>query len=232
MAALTCAALSVSQGAYAGQCPVASRQEKAFELSSYSMEEIIPLLPLLQQWVVREFRQYPYLWAPANGEICEGNTMLLNEPKAQVVVVKDQGRVVGVAAGIPLDSFAMIGYLGGRPCALMEEKGFDISRIFYMSYFLTDPEYRNNQQLVDLIYNDFVDFAYSVGKTQICYFEDCGNPESPLKPQNPIPIEPWGVLIHGFKSTGIKVGIAWQTLQPDGSSQEQAHTSEFFIKDL
>lgn len=36
-------------------------EEKAMELRSYLNKEIASQLPLLQEWIEREFRQYPYL---------------------------------------------------------------------------------------------------------------------------------------------------------------------------
>jgi hypothetical protein len=47
-----------------------------------------------------------------------------------------------------------------------------------------------------------------------------------------VPIEPWGYVIKGFKSMGIRMDISWETLQPDGSIADQAHSAEFFIKEI
>src|SRR5579862_2921495 len=154
-------------------------REAAWELSTYSTGQIEPLLPLLEEWVQREFIQYPYLWLPPKGEFCMSNVLLAAEKEALVTIVRKGQEVVGVAAAVPFDSEAFratyeAAVLGSNQSILdkMKEQGFDPSKVLYMSYFLTAPEYRNDENLVSLIYNNYIDFAHKIGRTQLCYFED------------------------------------------------------------
>jgi len=234
---LSCCVLSCAANAVQKR-PMVHR-ETALELSSYSAEQIEPLLPLLEEWVQREFIQYPYLWLPPKGEFCMSNVMLAAEKEALVTIVRKGQQVVGVAAAVSFDSEAFrttyeAAVLGSNQSILekMKEQGFDPSKMLYMNYFLTAPEYRNDENLVGLIYNNYVDFAHKIGRTQLCYFEDAGRVDHPLKPAHPTPIEPWGHAIQGFKSMYMQADLSWPTVQLDGSARDEAHTVEFFFKDI
>jgi hypothetical protein len=216
-----------------------SFEEKSmFELRTYDTEEIEPLLPLLQEWGESVFIQYPYLWVPVKGEIFGAFALLAKEKNARVAVVQNQGKVVGLAAGVPFDApmlqaiFDEDGQAESPLLQRVEEQGFDPSRIFYMSFFVTSPEYYNHLQIIDLIYNSYIDFIRAIGGNQLCYFDDIGRDDHPLKPERFLPIEPWGQAILGFKSMQVKKAFAWPTLQSDGSVKEETHQLEFFVKNL
>jgi|SRR5689334_893730 len=206
--------------------------ESAFELSSYCMEEIEPMLPLLETWLKRGFGQYPYLWRPPEEEkISPGNHTLLSEKNAIVTCVKKGDQVVAVAGGIAVDS-ALLQLLGNTVVEEMKKQHFDPSQMIYMMYFLTAPEYLNEPKLVELVYNHYSNFAFQMGKSQLCFFEYFGQDDHPLKPEYPTPIEPWGHAITGYRNMNLKVEQSWPTLQPDGSVLHEAHQVEFFVKDF
>ncbi len=200
-----------------------------FEISTYSTEQIIPLIPLLEEWIQREYVQYPYLWVPCE----EGPSleMFVKEKHAMVTIAKYQGQVVGVAAGMNFDSEQLHEYFQQSLVEKAKEKGFDASQILYISFFLTAPEFRNEKHLAASIYDTYVGFARKLGKTKISYWTDFGKEGHPLKPKEPIAIEPWE-LMDGFKSMGVKLELFWPTLQQDGTVKSESHTAEFFIKDF
>jgi len=209
-----------------------------WELSTYSTEQVEPLLSLLQDWGEREFIQYPYLWVPAKNEIFEAYALLTKEKNSLVTLVKYEDKIIAAAAGVPFDAERLQSLFNeekGEMNTLLEkveQQGYNPAHIFYMSFFLTAPEYHNDQRLVELIYNQYVQFIHSIGKSQICYFDDLGKAKHPLKPEKPTPIEPWGCVISGFKSMNVKKEFSWPTLQQDGSVKEETHHLEFFIKDI
>jgi hypothetical protein len=229
-AALSCSVLNSSE--WTGEKTSCPYKKNALELNAYTKEQITPILPLLEEWVEREFLNYPYLWSPPAGQTCDSNATLINEEQGHVLVVKKNDEVIGVAVAVPFDSSQLQGYFNAQVIDLAKEQGFDPSSILYMSYFLTAPEHREDEHLVSAMYNHFVDFAHSIGKKQICYFEDLGDPNSPLKPEYPVNVEPWGHMIKGVRSMNIQFNPVWSTLQPDRSVKEEAHPSEFFIIDL
>jgi hypothetical protein len=232
-AALSCIVCSFEtharESCAASQCPFAKAQ---FELSTYSMDEITSLFPLLQEKVEAAFVKYPYLWVPPEGETYRPNRLLLTEENGLVTVLRKKGEVVAVAAGAPFDSAAVQGDLGSEVIEKARENGFDPSKMFYMCYFLAEPSCFNDTHLIGMIYRHFVAYAKELGKTQFCYLEACGSDDHPLKPDVLHPIEPWGNVIYGCESMNIKMDHTWPTLQVDGSVRDEAHTIEFFVKDF
>jgi hypothetical protein len=229
-AALSCAALSIFDSAWTESKRAILQSDDILEISTYSTDQVVPWVPLLQEWEEREFFHYPYLWVPPKGEISDNNVMLAREKNAQVIIVQHNGQVIGIAGAIVFDSEEM----HSNHRWLLEKTiahGFDPAHIVYVNYFLTAPQFRNDARLVSLMYNKLVDFTHCIGRTQICYLEDLGNLDSPLKPEHPVAIEPWGHVIKGFRSM-MYADLTWPTLQPNGSVADQVHVSEFFIQDL
>lgn len=209
----------------------AMEERSMFEVESYSGDAIIPHTPLLEEWVKRDYIHYPYLWVPTTSDC--GLDLFIKEEHALVTIVKQQGKVVGIAAGISFDSERLQNYFQEPLSKLAEEHGFDPSQILYMSFFLTAPERRNDPLLVQAMYDTYVKFASNLGKTKVSYWADMSSDEHhPLKPEKLVPIEPWGEVIHGFRSMKMKFNLPWMTLQSDGSVKEAIHPAEFFIKDL
>lgn len=211
--------------------------ESMFEITSYSANRIQPILPLLQEWGERGFIQYPYLWVPPKGEIFIAYAILAEEENSLVTIVKDHGHIVGVAAGLPFDA-KKLQIVFDEDVTVSElslshkakQQGFDPSRMFYMSYFLTAPEYHNDKRIVELIYKHYVAFIQEMGREQICYFDDVGKSNDHLKPSHCI--EPWRCVIGDFRSMNVKKDFSWPTLQLDGSVKEEVHQLEFFVKNI
>ncbi len=197
------------------------------ELTTYSLDQIVPILPLLQTWVKNAFIQHPYLWSPPQGDIYQPHLFLLKESRGLISVVKKGEEVLGVAAGVAFDSQLFQEDFGSSVIAQIKEKGFDPAQMIYMCYFLTAPQCRNEAHLVDLIYKRYLDFARAHGKTQFCYIE---HQESQNKPTQSAPLEPWGHAISDCTSMDVHWKVNWPTLQPDGSVVEQPHHMEFFVK--
>lgn len=212
-------------------CAFVQSPYSEYKLATYSMDEITPLFPALQEKVEAAFVKYPYLWVPPQGEIYKPNQLLVSEKNGFVTVVRKGEEVVGVAAGANFDSDAVVLDLGQDVVERARENGFDPSKLFYMCYFLIDPAHYNSY-LVQMIYNEYASFARASGKTQMCYLEACDQLDHPLRPESLDIIEPWGTTLQGCKSMNIKMEHAWPTLQTDGSVQDETHTIEFFVKDL
>lgn len=207
--------------------------ESSFELSSYSLEQIEPMLPLLEEWLQRGFGQYPYLWRPSKEEkVSPGNRVMLSEKNALVTCVRKGDEVVAIAGGIAMEATSLQDLLGQTVIDEMKKQGYDPSQMVYMSYFLTAPEYLNEPELVEKVYNHYTTFAKEMGKSQLCFFEYFGSDDHPLKPNYVVPIEPWGYVINNSRNMNIKVEQSWPTLQVDGSVVEEAHQVEFFVKDI
>src|ERR1700733_878734 len=127
------------------------------QVSTYSTDQIIEHIPLLEQWCRRDYIRYPYLWVPSHEELCMD--IFVKEKDALVTLVRKQGNVLGVAAGIVFNSKLLEDYFQAPLVEKAKEQGFDPARILYMSFFLTAPEHRNDLTVVSSIYQIYIDFA-------------------------------------------------------------------------
>ena len=210
--------------------------DRSIQVTTFKGKNIISLLPLLHTWAAREFSQYPYFYSPPKDTIaCPFDLILANSKDAVVILAKKGKKVVGMAALISFDSEPLhVSYFNQRYPHLLEqmkEKGFEPAKMLYAGYFLTDPACHNDSQVVQLVYENIVSFAKSLGKTQVCYMDDIGFPGHP-KAATSQPIEPWRAVIQGFQTTGIQIPISWPTLDQTDDVKEIEHTLEFFVKDL
>jgi len=204
------------------------------EIETYKSGSIIPLLPLLNEWAVREFAQYPYLYSASKDQVvCPSDILFVNSSDSMIGLAKKEGKVVGMVALICFDSPELhkMYFVQGPLLDKFQKSGFDLSKMLYVGYFLTAPELHNDARVVHALYKRLADFAQEKGKTQICYMEDIGQPDH-SKATKSVAIEPWGEVIHGFKRTGVQIGITWPTIGENDDIKEKEHTLEFFVKDL
>src|SRR5579872_4589622 len=80
------------------------QKEMPLEITTYSSQEVVAVLPLLQEWIEREFFKYPYLLVSPKGVTHPSNEHVAQEARGLVIVVKRLDEVVGVASCVPFDS--------------------------------------------------------------------------------------------------------------------------------
>jgi hypothetical protein len=183
----------------------------------------------MQEWTEREFGQYPYLWfPPAGSEIAREVGLIADESQSLVAVLQNEGRVVGIAGGVPFDGLHIQAYFHSLNSSFGEKlrtQGVDPTRIFHMVFFLTDPVYRDTS--VGMIYDTFTAFARKLGRDQFCFFEAIGDPDYAA-----VPFEPWNAIIKNCRKVDIQLDVSWPTLQNDDSVQDEVHRLQFFINEI
>ncbi len=206
---------------------------QTIEVTTYQREEIVPLLPLLNQWILREFSQYPYCSPPKDLVVFPSDIIFVNSREALVALAKKEDQVIGMITLIAFDSPSLHAmYLNQWFPHLLEEvraHGFDPSKFLYVDYFLTEPSLHNDEQTVQALYQTLLHFAKKLGKTQLCYMADVGHPTNSGGKYS---VEPWGEVIYGFQSMEIRTIAILPTIDPTGGVKEREHTIEFFFKNL
>lgn len=208
------------------------------EIATYQQEKIIPLLTMLNTWIEREFSQYPYLYAaPKDRIVFPSDLILVNSKEALIALAKKEDSIVGMAAMISFDWKALHEemYLNVLFPGLLDSvraSGLDPSKMLYVDYFLTQPAYHNDEQIVQALYDSIKAFAKSLGKTQVCFIQEKGCPYYRACVANSYQIEPWDEVIEGIQSTGIRSRASWPSLDKLGNTVEREHMLEFFYIDL
>lgn len=200
------------------------------EIETYSKEEIAAHTSLVEEWVRRDYIHYPYLWVPKSTDT--SLDVFLNEESSLLTLIKQEGCVVGMAIGMAFDAEHLSNYFEVPLIKLAKEQGIRPETLYYISFFLTAPDYRNEKNIVDAIYNAQAKYAKSLLKTHICFWSPLDNQHQSLRPISPIPIEPWGDVIQNYKPMHIELNLSWNTLQADGSTKEEIHPVQFFMKSL
>ncbi len=211
----------------------ANYDKKLMQIQTFSREEVLPLLPLLHEWLAKHLLGFPYYYAPPKEQLIHPfDTVYVNEKEALVVIAKLDNEVLGIASGISLGSF-YLDYKVGNVFSpeLIEQfknKGFQPHEVLYVGYFLMAEGHKENEAAVLEIFEQLTAAAKKWDKKQICYIQVLCD-ESRMK-EFP---EPYGTIIPGFRNSGVEMlDLSWPTLQADGSMQMQNHDMAFYIMDL
>lgn len=204
------------------------------KISTYTREKIIPFLSSMNSWCVNFLRGYPYLYVPPVEQIINpSDIMYVNDPNALVLIAEEQDMTQSVATGIPLNSAYLLSYyFNPEIINKFKNRGYDPHKIWYMGYFLTTPEYRENGKFIQSIYEKFIKHAVKLGKTQLSYVNVVRAADHPLKPDNFKNPEPWEDMIKDFLDTGVTTKATWPTLQQNNSIKNEEHEIRFYIKNI
>lgn len=201
-------------------------------ITQYRHDEVKALRPILDQWAIDAYREYPYLYVYQ--EETDYNTLFEVDPDAIVLFAERDGQKLGMISASPLNS-PYLKEQAYTPSAYLDQikaQGFNPDTLYYISCFLMQQDERQNREVAILLFDKAVEFAKSLGKTQIAYMEIAADSNHPLKPKNFLPCEPWALLNKPFRSMNISVVTAWPTLQTDGSILEQSHSLPLYVMDI
>lgn len=204
------------------------------EIVSYSRENVVGRLPLMNSWCSYHLKGYPYLYVtPPEQIINPSDVIYVNDPNALVVIATVGSETVGCAAGIPLSSQHLAQYyFSPKIINQFQEKGFKIDKIWYVGYFLMALDYREDFKTIETIYKKHVAHAKTIGLNQLCYVEVLRPDNEERKPNSFQSPEPWGNLILGFRETNVKMKSSWLSIQQDGTIKLEENDLTFFIKEI
>ncbi len=203
------------------------------QVQTFSREEVLPLLPLLHEWLAKHLNGFPYYYAPPKEQLIHPfDTVYVNEKEALIVIAKQDNEVIGIASGVSLGSFYLDYNVGNvfsqELLEQFKENGFQPSEVLYLGYFLMSESHQANARAVLEIFDQLVAAAKKWGKKHICYIQVLCD-ESRMR-ESP---EPYGTVIPGFRHSGVVMrDLSWPTLQSDGSMQMQNHEMAFHIIDI
>lgn len=202
------------------------------KIETYRGNAVKNLRPLLDAWARCQYREYPYFYVYQKES--DYNKIFEVDPTAFVLFAEQNGKKTGLLQANALDSDCLKTerYSPYSAIDLMKQRGYDPSKILYITSLLTTKEEYSNHKMISDLYNQAVKMAKEMGKKQICYMEIIPNESHPLKPTNYVPIEPWSELDIPFKTTGVRIPMSWPTLQPNGNVREETHKMEIFIADI
>lgn len=197
------------------------------QIKTYQRLDVLPYLPIMNEWITHHFSQAPWSYAPPKDQIVgPADTIYINEKESILILAEKEGEVQAMATVVSLDSYFLNHHY--FPCdvaALFKEKGYNTSQILYIGCFLASPSVRHDRKAILAIYGHILDFAKHLGKREIAYMDL-------LVDEKQEKLEPWIDFIGGFESTGIIIDDPWPTLMNDGRIEMQMHQLAFYLKKI
>ncbi|GFO66474.1 GNAT family acetyltransferase [Geomonas limicola] len=187
--------------------------------SGSAVRGILPDLAALRLTI---FREFPYLYDGRLADELNYLEQYATTPDALVATVRDAGRVIGAATGIPLAAE------GAELKDPVRTTSYRVEEIYYLGELLFYQEYRNRglgltllQQVEDAV-RTFGDYRYLA----------CATVQRPVdhlaRPNDFVPIERF-LSRTGFTALGdLVTGFTWQEL--DG--EKRYHPMKYWIKEL
>ncbi len=132
-----------------------SIEEQSLEVKVFYGFEIDPYSKDLSDLVLKAFKEYPYLYE-TNDHYKDFLESYGKYSDTIVAMAFDQGKLIGVATGIPLQS-------AGKYQDPVRAKGFDPRAMFYLGELVVEKQYRK-QGLGKLLYDHLEAAVKSEGK--------------------------------------------------------------------
>lgn len=184
---------------------------------------IVPHLPALARLRIRVFRDFPYLYE--GSEEYERNYLqtYVDSPDSIIVLVHDGESLVGASSGLPLaDEVEDL----RRP---FEQRGDDVSRIFYCGESILLPEYRG-RGLGVRFFEEREAHARRLGRFDtICFCAVQRPDDHPRRPADYVPLDAFWQRRGYRKQPELVTTFVWQDLD---EAEESPKPMMFWAKPL
>jgi len=192
--------------------------ESSYHLQLFAGEDAWHVAEFVCKNIITAFREYPYLY--------DGNTEGQYKYYSGFIACKDS------AVFILYDNKTPIGYIRGAALSssyLHEMLSIipEVETYYSIADLVILPEYRG-RHLSYRLFDTIEKYALSLGYTRSFTVTETYD-EHPLKP---VHYKEFGFGYVKYVQSDVKVSCHFLTLQPDGSSQDQEHILNVWLKDL
>ncbi|OWY24342.1 N-acetyltransferase [Sphingobacteriales bacterium UPWRP_1] len=191
-------------------------------IQTYSGTEARQYLYELARLRIEVFREYPYLY---EGDLAYESAYLgtfFNAPNSLLVVVFDEGKVVGVSTALPLQ------YESDNIKQPFLDRGYQIDRIFYYGESVLFKPYRN-RGFGKRFFHHREAHARSWGAEMACFCAVIRPDDHPMRPPDYVPLDKFWKKQGFQKRVDMVCYIPWQEI---GETEETPKPMVFWTKDL
>ncbi|MBX9805266.1 MAG: GNAT family N-acetyltransferase [Alphaproteobacteria bacterium] len=198
-----------------------------FRIEVFKGSQTAPYIQTLAEMRMREFREFPYLYVGKLEDEIRYTSAYTTEPQALLVIAFQDNEIVGLYSGMPLECPALfvVGW-----AETMKAQGIDTSNYFYAGELIIEPRFRKmglGSKLMYRLIEEVKDMNFEA-MMQVTAIRPL---DHPLRPKDYFDSDTiWGR--YGLVKTPIVFSTKWQTLQPDGTSQEEENDLACWIKKM
>lgn len=205
--------------------PMNASEQNEYQIKILVGKQIEEIAPFLIDGRLIYFCGYPFLYNATLEDERIYYTKFSNYKDAAVAAIYYDGNPVGLLTGSSVVSFENdYGNKHG-----FKETSLNANNFYYLGEAIVSPEHRK-KRLSSLLLEQLEKWAATQGYTHGCLVSESYE-SHPLKPHDYK--EPDSILRSlGFEKSNIYVTSHWETFQPDGSSQYQAHSMPYWIKEF
>ncbi|QFT30913.1 GNAT family N-acetyltransferase [Roseibium porphyridii] len=183
------------------------------EIRSLTGSDLKDALEALADLRISVFRDWPYLYDGSLEYEARYLRRYGETDGAVIVGAYDGGKLVGAATGEPLgDELKDFR-------APLEERGYDVSRIFYLAESVLDPHYRG-RGIGHRFFDEREAHARRLGYAKAVFCAVIRPDDHPLKPADYRPLDPFWRKRGYQKLDGIQVTFPWKDLGEDGETEK------------
>jgi|GEM_PF-3637827 len=173
---------------------------------------------------LQQYRKSPYLYEGDFSYEQKFFSQFIASKDSALAVLYDQDKVVGALNGYAFSDFI-------KNCDDVNIKNIasdlshynlDSNTCYYFPDVLILPEHKNDE-VCEKLFSILEHHAKTLGYTIGIFIESSSNPEQD---------DEYDYAAFGYQKTVMSATISWNTMQPDGSLQDQEHTLFFWIKNL
>jgi GNAT superfamily N-acetyltransferase len=195
----------------------------SLELTALTGSSLAGVIPDLARLRIEVFRAFPYLYEGTLEYEARYLQTYLDCPQSLVVVVRDDGRVVGASSALPMR------FETAEVQQPFLEAGFDVNEVFYLAESVLLPEYRG-RGLGHRFFDAREAHARQLGGFRFTTFCAVQRPsDHPRRPSGDRSLEEFWKARGYEKREDLRTHFSWQEI---GEDTETLKPMTFWLKPL
>jgi GNAT superfamily N-acetyltransferase len=185
------------------------------------------LIPFIAAQRIKQYQDYPYLYDGNMQEETDYVAWCLEQPSSALAVAYIDDAPIGFASGISLVDFD--DHMKGSIQAFTHAN-FNPHNYYYLADIMVVPAYQGNK-ISSLLLQAIENHARNNAYKNICCITE-NHDTHPFKPIDYVSVVEVLLSRFSYVPSSITLSFEWLTRQADGSSAQQTHILQYWIKSL
>lgn len=196
-----------------------------FRIVVFKGSDAKPYIRVLSEMRVREFRNFPYLYAGNVEEDIIYTQGYADSPQGVLIIAFQDEIIVGICSGTPMTT--SMSFLESWSQALRQDD-MDLNACFYAGELIVEQPFRN-QGLGRQLIKSLMQEAKLMNFSSLALATSIRPKNHPLRPQDYFDTDLLWTK-HGYQKQAQTFLTVYPTLQPDGTVKEEENLLACWIK--